>query len=539
MADIRNSYPGVKQIMPNLIFVSHAKPKVHTYAFIKTLRESDWGKEIPLIFIEDDSTSIEKTKSSLEDYNIDSILTLPFDKKDLKKLIEKLILKNPAPIPIEDQETIEIKTIPFEDTQAIQTPIESDPPIVKEKENKSSVKEEIETVLKAESPEKKISNAELSKDIHTKSNVSSKIKKLSLYLFLVILLLVIFPLSYLKFKPILLDDDIVEKSEGIDNVKKEEISIKDQLVIFSNRLEELRTNRIVDYLPDEYSNVKDEIGDLRIKSENTSLSKKELMENIFQLNRRIDSLSSQLELAKTKEKSNALSAIEEAEEIIKSLKQSKFKISSDSEIQRAKSGYYKAKKLSGIVEPNYKKVYQAARDSIEKLMKLPEYNFLKLQDEETIKLRADADYFYKNQMYVFPEKDNALKSYQKILDIHPTNQHAKDRIKSITNIIKYEGDKGYETGDMSKAYVHYKEYLKLVPDDETVVKRLNQLEEGKQKQIRYWDLVKEINPLLWVLLVGFVVALYKFLPILIEDMKNAYILVGLVAIFLLLILLFI
>jgi CheY-like chemotaxis protein len=543
MADIRNSYPKVKRILPDLIIISPSKPKVQTYAFIKALRESDWGKDIPLIFIDEDDSSFDKTKESLKDFHIDLILKLPFEKKILEKTLDKLLSLKHETFSIEEQETLEIKTIPFQEEIEKPYPVTDEIPIDNYAEETIFVEDHdsVDTV-KIDVPIEKISDQQQEPVISSRRFNFLKLRKSILYIVLFLIFLVIFPLLYSKFKPFIMQESIEESAEyskGFKEMIKEgDVSVPDQMKFFHEKMIELQKKGIEKYFQAEYSLLDKAIIILDNKSKDKKSSKKELMKEIITISKTLDSLSSQFELTTTQEKAKAIGAIKEIENIINIINNSKLKISSNSELQNAKSEYIKAQELAGMESVDYKKVFELAAESIGKLMKLPEYNILKLQDDKTIKLRADADYYYDLGMYVFPEDNNALKTYQEILKIHPTNQHSIDRIKSITNIIKFKGDQNYETGNMPGAYVHYKEYIKLVPDDGIVRKRLKEIEESKEKQVNFWDLVKGINPLLWVFLIGFVVVLYKFFPILINDIKNAYILIGAVAIFLLLLLLF-
>jgi len=521
MSNIRNSYPYVKRAKPNLILLSVTKPKIHSYAFVKTVKESEWGKEIPLIIIEEKEKPPGKETTPFKKIPPELILKKPLDLDELKAKLDKLVISECDTQPIDQQETIAIDTTAFleKTSKAKATSV-----VPKEEESPSS-----ETTK----------NGKTKKRSRRKLDFSG-LKKIILVGSLALLFIVVFPLMYLKFKPftwkITTDKPIEQVKLDKEKPRGGEPQVADYLKEFKEKMTALEKRGIENYLREEYAKLKIMIAELESDSKNTKTPKKELRERTTAIQKLLDSLSEQINIAKTQEKAKALDAIREAEEIITIINRSKLNISTENQIQEAKSSYLEAKALLQKGDTDYKKIHSLSTESIDKLMRMPEYNFFKLQDERKIKLREEADLYFNLKMYVFPKKTNALKAYKEILKIHPTNRHALKRIEEIKKIIKRKGDRFYEADNLPGAYIYYKEYLELVPDDKRVERRLKEIEAKRRKEVNFWELVSEIHPIIWFLLLGLAFAIYRYLPLILKDVKYVYLIIGLILLFLIIVL---
>ncbi|MBU1628075.1 hypothetical protein KKB18_11970 [bacterium] len=535
MTNIRISYPDVKKAMPDLIMISVSKPKVYYYAFVKNLKESNWGKSIPLMIFDEDDTNDEPS-SSFKVISPEYILRKPLDFREIDKKLKKLLHQRFETLHLEGENTLEINTTEIVD----EANIEHLPPktlpeeIIHDEETISKKKGKTDITAKDDDIVKKTI-------IISKAKRFPSPKKFILYTCIFLLFMGAITLLYLKYATHFIhkipDQPDVYSETIRDLLTEEKVSIPDQLKYFKDNLRSLEEKGIKNYLADEFKRLEDMVSNFETKANSSGFPSVEIMKEVIAIRDSFESLENQLDLVIIKEKAKAYAAIKDAENIIDMIKESKLDISSQKELQDAQSEYFQAKKLIESSEPDFKKITTLVLDSVQKLMNLPEYNVLKLQDSEEIKLRKNADLFFDLEMYVFPEENNALKSYQQILKLHPTNQHALDRVNKIKNIIKEKGDRFYEIGNFPGAIVHYKEYIKLEPDDRIIRERIKKIE--KKKQTNFFELITGVNPFLWIILIGFAVAIYKYLPLVIYDIKNAYIIVGMLIVLLMILMLFI
>lgn len=73
--------------------------------------------------------------------------------------------------------------------------------------------------------------------------------------------------------------------------------------------------------------------------------------------------------------------------------------------------------------------------------------------------RAEA--CFERKQYTTPDKNNAFDQYKAVLQIDPSNQHARSRLYDIANIYKDWGDSAYAQQNCPKAQTYYARYLSV------------------------------------------------------------------------------
>jgi DNA-binding response OmpR family regulator len=551
ISDIRNSYPKVEEIKPDLIIMGISKPRVYYYAFAKNLIESEWGKYIPLIILVDGEDSIDEISSALQNAPYKSIMKKP---RIIDELVDRIIAqfdKSPVNATINEQETLEFEV----KKQEIE--LEEIKNEVIEKEKEPEIEDDIpinsdNDIGYSSQNESKSGENKLELDFESSTQIKIKKKKRKsvllqynrflIYAGLFLLFLVLLPLFYLKFQPFMLNEESIKILKQTANdekagIKKKESSL-DVLKALKISFEEIEKRGLGVYIPEEYSKIKIMITEIEALIGDPKYSKRDLEKRLADAKIYLESLMSRIDLSKSEEKEKALSALSEVETLLKMIRESKMNITPEFHIQESLKGYIKAKEIIKSENPDYAMVFKLASETADNLMKTQEYNIIKLTDDKKIQLREKADYYFELELYVFPENNNALHFYQELLKLHPTNQHALKRIEEITRIIKEKADRFYKEGNYSGAKVHYIEYLKLVPNDDLARQKVVKIIATKKEKTSFWSLASNINPLFWIFVVVFVFILYRYLPVMIDDLKNVLILLGVIIVFLILLMIF-
>jgi len=106
---------------------------------------------------------------------------------------------------------------------------------------------------------------------------------------------------------------------------------------------------------------------------------------------------------------------------------------------------------------------------------------------EIEQLLKQADTYFEKRWFLTPEGTNAFDVYQKVLEIDPTNRHAREKLREMLRTYKTWGDSNYNKTNYSKAKTFYQRSLKiaqyLVEDlgDQSITREFQEVQKQLQK----------------------------------------------------------
>lgn len=99
-----------------------------------------------------------------------------------------------------------------------------------------------------------------------------------------------------------------------------------------------------------------------------------------------------------------------------------------------------------------------------------------LDDRSLSELLAQADRYFQRNQFTTPPEANAYDLYREVLQRDPENAHAHKRIAQMARTYKIWGERASQQREYENARIFYQRYLFLIPDDQEVLKLLDQLE---------------------------------------------------------------
>lgn len=97
-------------------------------------------------------------------------------------------------------------------------------------------------------------------------------------------------------------------------------------------------------------------------------------------------------------------------------------------------------------------------------------------DQQITQLLEQADAYFARQWYTTPEETNAFDVYQEVLKLDPGNAHASQQIGRIAQFYKSRAEREERQGRTEKAIQYYRKYLKIVPDEEAILDKIDELQ---------------------------------------------------------------
>jgi len=116
---------------------------------------------------------------------------------------------------------------------------------------------------------------------------------------------------------------------------------------------------------------------------------------------------------------------------------------------------------------------------------------------EIEQLLKQADTYFDKRWFLTPEETNAFDVYQEVLEIDPTNRHAREKLRDMMRTYKAWGDSNYNKTNYSKAQTFYQRSLKiaqyLVEDlgDQSIIQEFQEV----QKQLQALEATPTPSPM--------------------------------------------
>jgi tetratricopeptide (TPR) repeat protein len=104
------------------------------------------------------------------------------------------------------------------------------------------------------------------------------------------------------------------------------------------------------------------------------------------------------------------------------------------------------------------------------------YSHFKEQKQQIANLTQKAQAAFQQEHYMEPPQENALKFANDILTIDKNNKFAIDLKSSIADIYRNQADEHFKAEKWSEAGTEYDQLLKIVPNDEKALNRINQIQ---------------------------------------------------------------
>lgn len=140
----------------------------------------------------------------------------------------------------------------------------------------------------------------------------------------------------------------------------------------------------------------------------------------------------------------------------------------------------------GAQHPQYGKIRDPHLDKGDVVFKLPERpeNLASMQpgqlpmdaeQQKIARLLEQADAYFERQWYTTPEGTNAFEVYQEVLKLDPTNEHVFQQLQRMLEFYKARAEKAENQGKTQRALEYYQRYLKIAPNDEVALDKIDEL----------------------------------------------------------------
>ena len=99
-------------------------------------------------------------------------------------------------------------------------------------------------------------------------------------------------------------------------------------------------------------------------------------------------------------------------------------------------------------------------------------------EQQLAQLLEQGEAYFERQWYTTPEDSNAFDVYREVLKLDPDHELALQRIQQMLDFYQFQAARAEEQGKRQKALRYYRRYLKIAPNDDGIWDKIAELEKA-------------------------------------------------------------